>query len=333
MSTPPFNQSECDRIASEWIVRGHHSLTQDHQRERDLWLAADPRHAATYERLRSTWSVFDRARDQGMADLIAAKAERRVRRRQHRLQLLAVATVAVVAAFWWAPRWSSAPAATSVVTEVIRKLPDGSIVELNGDAEIAVDYTTAHRDIRLVRGEAHFRVEKDPARPFRVTARSIEVVAVGTAFTVSLDPHDVEVVVTHGRVAIDEKSPATPANAELPRESGRTLDAGHRIRFRDPSSHLAHVEQIALNDDEIDQRLAWRQVRLAFDGVPLARAVADFNRVNHLQIAVADDATGALAVSGVFRSDNPEGFIRIVEKTFDLQASRDSSGQIVLRRR
>ena len=49
-------------------------------------------------------------------------------------------------------------------------LSDGSLVELKGDAEIAVEFTPAVRRIVLQHGTAHFQVAKNAARPFVVDA-------------------------------------------------------------------------------------------------------------------------------------------------------------------
>jgi len=39
-----------------------------------------------------------------------------------------------------------------------------------------------------------------------------------------------------------------------------------------------------------------------------------------------------LRISGIFRADNPEGFVRIVEASFELKAERRNENEIVLRR-
>jgi transmembrane sensor len=58
----------------------------------------------------------------------------------------------------------------------------------------------------LERGEAHFQVAKNPARPFVVVARGVEIRAVGTAFSVGLESTRVEVLVTEGQVAVETAS-------------------------------------------------------------------------------------------------------------------------------
>src|SRR5690606_23127337 len=82
-------------------------------------------------------------------------------------------------------------------------LPDGSTITLNTNSELKVTYDKDFRNIRLLRGEAHFEVARDLDRPFLVYAGNGLVRAVGTAFTVFIhDPKEVEVTVTHGVIEV-----------------------------------------------------------------------------------------------------------------------------------
>ena len=76
-------------------------------------------------------------------------------------------------------------------------------MELNAGGEVSEHFTTAERRVRLVRGEAHFTVTKDAARPFVVEAGAVRLRALGTAFNVRFEPSAVEVLVTHGRVQVE----------------------------------------------------------------------------------------------------------------------------------
>jgi transmembrane sensor len=81
-------------------------------------------------------------------------------------------------------------------------LQDGSVVVLNTNSRIKVEYTEEFRNIYLIQGEAHFDVAKNKNRPFRVHAGKGRVEAVGTAFTVYISKQDVECLVTVGIVEL-----------------------------------------------------------------------------------------------------------------------------------
>jgi transmembrane sensor len=67
-----------------------------------------------------------------------------------------------------------------------------------------VAFTDAERRVRLAGGEAHFVVAKNEAWPFVVEAAGVAVRAVGTAFAVRVDGAQVDVLVTEGRVRVEQ---------------------------------------------------------------------------------------------------------------------------------
>ena len=337
--TPRLSDTAVDATSSEWLIRRESGLTPAARRELQDWLAVDVRHQAAFTRLERTWAVFNRAGKKGLTDSIVTQLEVRARKRRSvRRGVSAVAAVALIASgigYWLRPM--PAPVvANEVAFEPVRKLPDGSIVELNTGADIAVQYEVATRRVRLLKGEAHFRVEKDTIRPFIVEAGGVEVRAVGTAFTVQLQSENVEVVVTEGRVSVD-KEPASNSSAPssgLPAPSFSTfVDAGNSATV-DLSTKVDSPPHIApMTDAQLDERLAWRIPRLEFGGMELGQAIALMNRQNRLQIILDDPHISGLRISGTFRSDNPEGFVRIVEGTFELHAEWRGDHEIILRKK
>jgi len=199
-------------------------------------------------------------------------------------------------------------------------LDDGTLVELNRGARVAVTFTAAERRVRLERGEALFTVAKNPARPFVVEAGGVTVRAVGTAFNVRLGAAEVDVLVTEGRVQLDRV--ATPLRAPA------LLEAGHRIAVpfvgETPSA-------AAVSREEIDHELAWQPRLLDFASTPLADVAIEFNRRNRVQLVIADEALRALPIGASFRSDNVDGFVRLLEASFGVQAER-TAATITLRR-
>lgn len=333
-------ESAIDKAASEWVARRSAGLSITGESEFRDWMAADPRHVEAYSRLARTWAVFDRAEQKGAMNTILTRLELRGHARSsRRIQITAAFGMLTIVGLLLFVKLRSpsmvAPSASTLVkasVEPIQKLPDGSIVELNRGADIAVEYGVAIRRVRLLRGEAHFRVEKDVGRPFVVRAGDVEVQAVGTAFTVQLARQAVEVVVTEGRVALDranENVGGEPAPAIV---KSMLVAAGNRVLVDRTAPRSRTPEVHAMTATEIDSRLAWRVPLLQFSGMGMAEAVNLLNRSNRIQILLDDQSIGRLRVSGVFRSDNPEGFVRIVSATFDLKAENRGDHEVVLRR-
>jgi transmembrane sensor len=214
---------------------------------------------------------------------------------------------------------STALAATAQVTRpATRTLSDGTVVELNADAEIAVAFTRAVRYVTLVRGTAHFQVAKDAAHPFVVRAGNVETRAVGTAFSVQHGARDVGVVVTEGRVRVTShvETDTTLAADSLPHAF---VDAGLRCVVEPDAT--PRVEPLPAA--QLAAELAWRIPQLEFSRAPLREVVALVNaHAAGVTYEITDPALGDIKLTGILRADNTEGFERLLETSFHLHLER-----------
>jgi transmembrane sensor len=341
MASPAANPGDVDAIASKWLVRQRSGLNETEQQELSSWLGSDIAHADAYSRMSDMAAVLQRARAQGASSTILAELAARGRKRRTR-RVVATSTLAAALVIFAVGRWSgfnqessAAPAPIAAQNaDSLRRLPDGSIVELNRHAEIVVKFDSAVRLVELVRGEALFRAEKDPARPFVVRAAGVEVRAVGTAFNVRVQPTGVEVLVTEGKVGVDD---VARGKSLLPSESAgsdRLLVAGEKlvVAIAAAASASRTVEVSQVSAAEIKAQLAWRVPRLEFEGVLLAQAVEQMNRYNRIQISVGDEDIAQLRISGTFLTDDPQTFARLAAATFGLEARQRSDSEIVLQK-
>jgi transmembrane sensor len=210
-------------------------------------------------------------------------------------------------------------------------LPDGSRVELKDGTRIAVQYSETERRVVLQGGEAHFSVWKDAARPFVVVASGVEVRAVGTAFNVRLGEDQVEVLVTEGRVKVEQ---VEVAGVAVPRiDNPPLVEVGERAVVPLAPANGAPAPSVGtVTFDDIARELAWQAPRLQFHETPLAEAVAEFNRLNRHQLELAEPALGELRIGGTFRPDNVEGFIRSLEPALGVRGEPAGANRTVLRR-
>ncbi len=286
--------------------------------------AADPKS----DNVRATEEALRWMRGASAEPALVAEVRRAVRaRRQRRTAALAGAAALMIGlGFFLAvkPNGRSLVAPTAIVTEPRRQiLPDGSVVILREGAEIRPDFSATTRRIALRRGEAHFDVVKDPARPFVVTAPGIEVRAVGTAFSVGLGGAAVEVLVTHGRVAVEQVA-----------RVAALVDAGQRARVH---STGAAAEVSVLSAAELAEASAWRAPRIEFSRTPLAEALALINArlapagQRRIEADPSDAGLRELRLGGFLAADNTEGFLVLLEGNFSVHADRSGTGAIVLR--
>jgi len=328
-----FSEREIALAASGWIVRNNRGLTAAEQDEFSSWLAADPRHGEWWAKRRQAWSEFDVLTEwrpehssEPNPDLLAAP--RRGRRNGLKwvfpvsLALAAGVAVALIV-LRPAPAGKNVPVIAAAAGYESRALDDGTVVELNGGAQIDVQFTAAERRVRLVRGEAHFQVAKNPLRPFVVEAGGVAVRAVGTAFNVLLGSQAVDVLVTEGRVRVDP--PAAAAAARVAPD----VSAGQRVVVSLSGGAAPVVSTVS--EEEIARRLAWQPRLLDFSATPLAEVAAEFNRRNRTQLVLADPALRAMPIVASFRSDNLDGFVRMLEISAGVSAER-TGDTVVLRR-
>lgn len=334
----PFPASVREAAAA-WVARVDAGLSPEERAELETWLRADPLHPAALESLSAAWGRLDLPRLRGTAPAAEMALYARQRRRTRRRTTAGVAAVALLAfAGWWswpapAPSTDGAPAvqvAAAVPTSRLLTLADGSVVELNAEAEIAPEFTAGLRRVRLLRGEAHFAVTKDRARPFIVDAGGVEVRAVGTAFAVRFGPTEVEVLVTEGRVAVGRPEGASNSADTFAGGDGTpVVPAGSRVLVR-LQAQPAPAQVSTLSPEEISRRLAWRGTWLDISAMRLADAVAEVNRHNRAQLVIADAALADLRVSGLARADRVDDFVRLLELS-GVRAERRANGEILLR--
>ena len=337
-----FPIPEClDDTASRWFARRDAGLTEAEEIEFKQWLTRDPRHAAVWREFEEALSVIpERGDPLVMQAMNRELACRQKRRQRFRLATLATGTLAAAAAVALiispfqkeAASNFEAPltASTTVVISTPQKqdLPDGSTVELNRSAVVEIDFTPSQRTVRLLHGEGYFSVAKDPSRPFVVEVHGVRVKAIGTAFSVGVGSDRVDVLVTHGKVAV-ARAPATP----YPSAHERVIAAaGTRVLVPIQNHHEpVQVESIAA--EESDHHLAWRGPQLDLSATPLAVAIEAFNRQGGIQLRMGDRALGDLKLSGVFRMDNAEGFARMLELNYEMRVERSGNTITLFRAR
>ena len=297
--------------AAAWLARADAGMSAEQQNSFQHWLTADPRHAAAWSELGETWQAFDNVRRSGdSVAMVHELARRKFRRRwKTSIAVASITAAAAVAVVFLLVR--PEPNRGIISRTEQRVLEDGSIVELDRGAEIAVNFEPNLRSVRLVHGQALFTVAKNPARPFVVSTDRVSVKAVGTAFSVQAGSDAVNVLVTEGKVAVAQaQSTSTAAEPVL-------VGAGYRLVVPSETSPTAPVAE-AIAPAEIDRRLAWRGPRVELSGTRLRNAVELFNRESSVHLKISDDKVGDVKLSGVFRADDAVGFARLLEANYDI---------------
>lgn len=228
-------------------------------------------------------------------------------------------------------------------------LQDGSMVRAGPGSLLRFSFGDDHRTVRLMRGEAMFDVAKDPTRPFYVQAEVVGVLAVGTAFRVSLLGGEDVVTVSEGSVAVyrdgreslpsridlveleaaaraaAERAPEVSAQAPA-RIAAVSVHAGEQVSVNRRASAPVALEQV-----NVEHEQAWVAGWLTYEQRTIAEVAYEFNRRNRVKIVVEDPSVADHRL--VFfrgRATDPESFTSALSATAGLRVVRDSPTQLRL---
>ncbi len=321
------NLETIDKQASHWFMRIQRGLTPTEQDDLFDWVAENPLHGERLNHYRRNWKRLDL-----MADWKPENADR------PNPDLLESDTRKVIS-FWWSIPiaaclllglvfWSFFDSGSTMNQEVDlvfaeenrARLFDGSVVKGDENAIVYAEYTSNSRRLHMVQGKAFFDVVYDPGRPFIVEVNGIEVVAVGTAFNVSLEDDILRVIVSEGRVELRnvegqvsvEESKDIQTNPVLERNQAATIQL---------KSERKDVALDSLSEDEAMSEITWQHGPLKLEGETLSFIVNEFNRLNLTKMVIADPSISDMSISGSFRSDNVEGFARILDLAFQVEST------------
>ncbi len=209
-------------------------------------------------------------------------------------------------------------------------LSDGSKVILNTDSQIEVLYSAKFRNIRLLRGEALFDVEKNKDRPFQVYAGTGVVQAVGTIFSVFLDKSNIEVTVSEGSVELSTFSAAPQALSPGISDNGQPLslaklEVGHSAIF----NHV--VEKLEFLDlDVIEDKLAWQTGTLVFKEQALEQVIKEISRYTKLEFVLSEQDVRDLKVTGYFYTADIDKLLSAIEFSLGIDVERSDRGIVYL---
>lgn len=315
MPANPDNQALHDGAA--WLTR----LTAASPSEAELdafrkWLAADVCHAAAMDLVERAWRVSG-----GAGDLIERRRAARVGLRASLGRWLRPAMALVAASFLVAvvvgyPVFQTGRNETAIGRVMDVGLSDGTVVTLDADSAIRVDFSPFGRHVSLERGVAEFQVAHEAFRSFTVDSDRAEIRVTGTKFIVRTGNGASSVFLVNGRVELSD---------------ART----HELRARLMPGQKATVTadgKVTVGAADTEAEEAWLSGRLIFDRTPLRAALAEFRRFTVTQVTLATDDLGALEVSGVYRAMDFRAFVSALARIYPIRITETGPGQVLIER-
>ncbi len=330
--------------AAQWFVEFRDGAMDPQRREMfDAWLRTSPEHIRAYLEVSALWAGVPDAfagRDIDVDAIVAAAraedgvvvpldrgvnstessatVEKRGANLRRVVALAACLLISVAIGVAWVWTHRGVEYRTEIGEQRSIMLPDGSTMDLNARSRVQVRFEAGVRNIRLLEGQALFKVAKDAARPFIVDTDSSQVRAVGTQFDVYRRDSGTTVTVIEGRVAVlaplDTSQRALPAGE--PARAARSdaanapveIAAGEQIKVAAAGGMGAPVPTNAA------YATAWTRHQIILREAPLSDVVEEFNRYNRRPMAIDDPEVASVRISGVFSSRDPGSLLRFLRE-------------------
>lgn len=215
-------------------------------------------------------------------------------------------------------------------------LPDGSVLYLNADSQVKVLYSEQERLLQMISGEALFKVQRDPSRPFRVVMDDVTVQALGTQFNIHRRTAQTTVAVIEGAVRVSTRAPDRTSESPAPLPSLESNAAsGEQVLTAGQAAHIAGKAGIRRAEEPVNTEdvTAWRQRRLIFRWAPLGEIAEEFNRYNRSpQIRIETEALRNRRYTAVFDADAPQELLKFLEQDGTMRVSPENSEWVVRER-
>lgn len=321
-SFPSSDPPQLRRQALGWMVRRNDAgWTAQDEALFQHWLSADLLHAQMYAQCDGRWAQLDAMPAELVAGLRrkleADKAQqaREMHTKPHRAQAsrrhflfwpatsaLTMAAMGGVGYMAWQHLQAQPLSVQAYHTDRGQQqsivLADGSRVRLDTATRLEVRMFRQRREVRLLDGQAMFKVQHD-GRPFHVLAAGHRVTVVGTRFSVRYTPDipgndGVRVAVEEGKVRVAALHDTEVDGGTYDLMAGQLLTAGEQLQAdgRGGAGDIVSVSAEGI--------APWREQRVSFVDVQLSQALAELERYRPTGLVVRDAKVAALRLSGTF---------------------------------
>ena len=303
-SQPLLSTQAINARATEFLERREFGdWTDNDEQELAAWLTTSKACCAAFWRLEAAWDRTHR-----LAALKAERLERpfsvdvRLARPWFRSGAAAIAIAVIGVSLGAYALWQKGTTyQTPVGGREIITLADGSQIELNTNTVLETQITKDARSVRLIRGEAYFRVQHDESRPFVVLASGKRITDLGTVFTVRDDAGSVRVALLEGKARFDA--------------------GGKPVVMKPGDKIVATADRLTVSHSQLqnlDADLGWRRGVVIFKRTSLAQVAAEFNRYNETKLVITDPQIAELTVGGTFPANNVQLFGRMASEILGL---------------
>lgn len=296
--------------------------TEEERKEIDAWRNDSSIHDDLFRDIEAIETLLDELAEVNVSDVSVARKklktriQGKTRPRTAKTFLRYAATVVIIAALASIiilvnknQKVSAEIIAQSNSAEIISvKLPDGSLADLNKNSRLVYPETFGSEE-RVVKleGEAFFDIAPDAYHPFVIITRGSKIVVLGTAFNVSSNDYETEVVVEHGSVSLED---AKGAISEL------VLNAGEKGRLNITEG----TSTKEVNSDK--NRFSWRTGVFCFEETQLQDVLDKLSGYYNIQFSPLGKDFSECTLSASFDHQPISAVLRVIEQTLDLEFNK-----------
>lgn len=176
-------------------------------------------------------------------------------------------------------------------------LPDGSVIHLNKNSEIAYHKNFKSNRVVKLTGEAFFDVIHDESAPFTVQVNEVTVKDIGTAFNVNSKAGRIEVIVESGLVQVSKKTGSVELKAK---EMVRILPG-------DKDFHKENTSDLLYN--------YYRSHEFVASNTPLWRMVEMLNEAYDAHIEIEGTELRNTPLTGTFKEESLDKILQVILMT------------------
>lgn len=302
---------ESAELFRQIVAQSQGELSSEEELELQNWCAASEENSIQYKELLAIYKATSSSK-QPDTDASWKLVENAIKKSSSKKKInswvWAAAAVFILSfGAWWLVPLPHDTLAFSTGDNEVKSflLPDGTEVELNRNSYLSY---TGEKDKRKVEfsGEAIFRVAKDPAHPFHISAAhtSVEVLGTRFRFTDRKTSEKAMVEVEEGKVRFTSKN-----------QSEKIVTAGNTALFTGKRI-LVHPSKVELKQRSFESGL------LDFQDAQLAEVAVRLEAKYGITIHFSQHEMAFCRFSGTFSNQSIEQVVQIIETTLGFESSR-----------
>ncbi|MBK0369189.1 FecR family protein [Flavobacterium agrisoli] len=195
-------------------------------------------------------------------------------------------------------------------------LTDGSIVVLNSNSSVVVPEKFGNQRMVRLKGEAYFKVTRNPSKPFIINTKDVKVQVLGTSFNINAYNHNhTKVSVLTGKVKVS-----------APNGENVVLIKNNQVDFIPANGFV-------LTKENSKEGIAWTTNCIVLKKNSLAQTARILENWYDVTIQFQDKTIEELTISGKFKEPKLDNILQSIALLKELQIEYITPKQIIIRRK